>query len=202
MHELWMIKYLKIRNGEIFVDVGAHIGKYALKIAKENPKSIVIAIEPAKDTFYALLEGIRRNRLENIIALNIAAWDTNTKVKIFVTKAHEGSSAFLHLAKNAGVIRIDEVDARRLNDVIERLKLSKIDWIKIDVEGAELHVLCGFKDSTMKFKPKIIIEVKEFNRKGVFEFFEEVNYTCHHISENESGEYFICNMYTSRTSCI
>jgi hypothetical protein len=52
--------------------------------------------------------------------------------------------------------------------------------------------LRGFKDSIVKFKPKIIIEVKEFNRKEVFEFFEEVNYTCHRIPEDESGEYFIC----------
>jgi len=65
-----------------------------------------------------------------------------------------------------------------------------VDWVKIDVEGAELHVLRGFENDITRFKPKIIIEVKEFNRKGVFEFFKEVNYACHHIPEDESGEYF------------
>jgi FkbM family methyltransferase len=197
MHEPWMIKYLKIRNGEIFVDVGAHIGKYALKIAKENPKSIVIAIEPARDTFYALLESIRRNRLKNIIALNIAAWDTDTKVKIFVTEAHESSSAFLHLAENAGVIRIDEVDARRLDDIVERLKLSKIDWVKIDVEGTELRVLYGFIKSMLKFKPKIIIEIKEFNRNKALMMLKSIGYKCQQISEDPSHQYFICEHYGS-----
>jgi FkbM family methyltransferase len=197
MHEPWMIKYLKIRNGEIFVDVGAHIGKYALKIAKENPKSIVIAIEPARDTFYALLESIRRNRLKNIIALNIAAWDTNTKVKIFVTEAHEGSSAFLHLAESAGVVRIDEVDARRLDDIVERLKLSKINWVKIDVEGAELRVLHGFIKSMLKFKPKIIIEIKEFNRNKALMMLKSIGYKCQQISEDPSHQYFICEHYGS-----
>jgi len=194
-HEPWMIKYLKIRNGEIFVDVGAHIGKYALEIAKENPKSIVIAIEPAKDTFYALLESIRKNGLKNVIALNIAAWDTNTKIKIFVTEAHEGSSAFLHLAENAGVVRIDEVDARRLDDIVERLKLSKIDWVKIDVEGAELRVLCGFIKSMLKIKPKIIIEIKEFNRNKALMMLKSIGYKCQQIPEDPSHQYFICEHY-------
>jgi FkbM family methyltransferase len=194
-HEPWMIKYLKIRNGEIFVDVGAHIGKYALKIAKENPKSIVIAIESAKDTFYALLESIRKNGLKNVIALNIAAWDTNTKIKIFVTEAHEGSSAFLHLAENAGVVRIDEVDARRLDDIVERLKLSKIDWVKIDVEGAELRVLCGFIKSMLKIKPKIIIEIKEFNRNKALMMLKSIGYKCQQIPEDPSHQYFICEHY-------
>jgi hypothetical protein len=87
---------------------------------------------------------------------------------------------------------IEDVEARPLDYVVNELGLKRMDWVKIDVEGAELHVLRGFKDSIVKFKPKIIIEVKEFNRKGVFEFFEEVNYACHHIPEDESGEYFIC----------
>jgi FkbM family methyltransferase len=195
MHEPWMIKYLKIRDREIFVDVGAHIGKYALKIAKENPNSIVIAIEPAKDTFYALLESIRRNRLKNIIALNIAAWDTNTKVKIFVTEAHESSSAFSHLAKNAGVIRIDEVDAQRLDDIVERLKLSKIDWVKIDVEGAELRVLYGLTKSMLKFKPKIVIEIKEFNRDKALMMLKSIGYKCQQIPEDPSHQYFVCEHY-------
>jgi hypothetical protein len=86
--------------------------------------------------------------------------------------------------------------AKEVRDLVHRraqgLNVNCVDIVKIDVEGAELHVLRGFKDSIVKFKPKIIIEVKEFNRKGVFEFFEEVNYTCHHIPEEESGEYFIC----------
>jgi signal recognition particle subunit SEC65 len=87
---------------------------------------------------------------------------------------------------------IEDVEARPLDDVVNGLGLKCVDWVKIDVEGAKLHVLHEFKNGTTRFKPKIIIEVTEFNRKEVFEFFEEVNYTCHHIPEDESGKYFIC----------
>lgn len=52
--EPWMDKYLRVKNGEVFIDVGAHVGKYALKVAKANPASLVIAIEPGKLQFNAL----------------------------------------------------------------------------------------------------------------------------------------------------
>jgi len=39
---------------------------------------------------------------------------------------------------------------------------------------------------------RVIIEVKESNREGVFNFFREVNYECKHIPEDESGKYYIC----------
>jgi FkbM family methyltransferase len=189
-----MWKYLKVNHNEVFIDVGAHVGKYSLPIAKLHPDSTIIAIEPAKDTFLALMEGIRKNKIKNIIPLNIAAYSTSIKLKLFVLDVHGSSTLIDDYAKylSKRIIRIDEVDARPLDDVIEKIGLKRVDWVKIDVEGAELHVLRGFRNGITRFKPKIIIEVKEFNRKGVFEFFEEVNYVCHHIPEDESGEYFIC----------
>jgi FkbM family methyltransferase len=192
--EYWMWNYLKVNRNEVFIDVGAHVGKYSLPIAKQHPDSTVIAIEPAKDTFLALTEGIRKNKLKNIIPLNIAAYSTSKNVKLFVLEVHGSSTLIDDYAKylSKRIIRIDEVNARPLDDIVEKVGLNRIDWVKIDVEGAELHVLRGFKNSIAKFKPRIIIEIKEFNRKEAFEFFEEVNYSCHHIPEDESGEYFIC----------
>ena|GEM_PF-6323577 len=61
-------------------------------------------------------------------------------------------------------------------------------------------MLREFRDGIAKFKPKIIIEVKDFNRKEVFKFFKELNYECKHISEDESGEYFICIICTLKQS--
>jgi FkbM family methyltransferase len=49
--------------------------------------------------------------------------------------------------------------------VVDELGIKDVDWVKIDVEGAEPHVLRGFKNSIVKFKPKIIIEIKEFKQE-------------------------------------
>ena len=194
LNEYWMWKYLKVDHNEVFIDVGAHVGKYTLPIAKQYPDSTVIAIEPAKDIFLSLIDGIKRNNLKNVIALNIAAYSTNTKLKLFILETHGSSTLIEKYAKDLAkrIIRVDEVEARPLDDVVEGLGLGRVDWVKIDVEGAELHVLRGFRSGIARFRPRIIIEVKEFNREGVFNFFREFNYECKHIPEDESGEYFIC----------
>jgi len=190
-----MDRYLQVKNGDVFIDVGAHVGKYALKIAKRYPKSLVIAIEPGRRRlqFDALIDGIKKNKLRNVIPLNIAAWDEETELRLRVY-TDTGISSVLEDLGSGRLLRVEEVKARPLDAVIHELSLSHVDWVKIDVEGAELHVLRGFKNGIAKFKPKIIIEVKDFNRKEVFKFFEELNYECKHISEDESGEYFICTL--------
>jgi len=188
-----MDKYLRVKNGEVFIDVGAHVGKYALKVAKANPASLVIAIEPGKLQFNALIDGIRKNNLKNVIPLNIAAWDSATRLKLRVYSATGRSTVVIDEIPDAGhLMRIEDVEAKPLDDVVEELGLGRVDWVKIDVEGAELHVLRGFRSGIARFRPRIIIEIAEFNREGVLNFFREFNYECKHIPEDESGEYFIC----------
>ena len=190
--EPWMDKYLRVKNGEVFIDVGAHVGKYALKVAKANPTSLVIAIEPGKLQFNALIDGIRKNNLKNVIPLNIAAWDGATRLKLRVY-SDTGTSTVVDEFHGFGrLMHIEDVEARPLDDVVGGVSLGRVDWVKVDVEGAELHVLRGFRNGIARFRPRVIIEVKESNRESVFNFFREVNYECKHIPEDESGEYFIC----------
>ena len=177
---------------KIFIDVGAHVGKYALKVAKANPASLVIAIEPGKLQFNALIDGIRKNNLKNVIPLNIAAWDSAARLKLRVYSAIDTSTVVDEFDGFGRLICIENVEARPLDDVVKELGLGCVDWVKIDVEGAELHVLRGFRNGIARFKPKIIIEVKEFNREGVFNFFREFNYECKRIPEDKSSEYYIC----------
>jgi FkbM family methyltransferase len=145
-------------------------------------------VEPDPEAYSALVKGIKINDLNNVIALNVAASDVDG----FVTLFRKRSPSISSIVDKTHVIETIRVRARRLDNIIQELNVNSVDIVKIDVEGAELHVLRGFKDSIVKFKPMIIIEVKEFNRREAFKFFEEVNYTCHHIPEDESGEYFIC----------
>ncbi len=198
--ELWMDKYLDIRNGQIFIDVGAHVGKYALRIAKRNPRSSVIAIEPGSLQFNALVDGINKNKLKNIIPLNIAAWDSTTKLKLKVYSIDTGTSSVMKMPGIGRLMRVENAEAKSLDDVVNELGIKHVECVKIDVEGAELHVLLGFRNGIIRFKPRIIIEIKEFNREKVFKFFEEVNYMCHHIPEDMSGEYFI--LYLEDKLCL
>ena len=172
----------------VFIDVGANIGRYSLFLAKRFPKLKVIAIEPDPDAYSALAKGVKVNGLTNVIAVNIAVSDINGFTTLF--KKYDASLS--SIIDSTNTIKTIKVTTKRLDDVVGGLGLGRVDWVKIDVEGAELHVLRGFRSGIARFKPRVIIEVKGFNREGVFSFFREVNYECKHIPEDESREYYVC----------
>lgn len=82
--------------------------------------------------------------------------------------------------------------ARVMDDVLPRL-LSRLDWIKIDVEGAECEVLCGLKETISKYKPKIIIEIFYENFEEIKRFLDKNGYGLIRISPFlEENVYFFC----------
>ena len=77
--------YLKPIENDVFIDVGAHIGKYTLRVAKlVGAGGKVIAIEPDPDNFKALLVGVKMNNLSNVIALNVAAYERECRLPLYV----------------------------------------------------------------------------------------------------------------------
>lgn len=84
-YEPWMWRYLRPRKGDVFLDVGAHVGKYALQVAKiVGEEGLVIAVKPMPEHFKALSMNIKLNKLRNVIPLNIAAWSEEKLLKLFI----------------------------------------------------------------------------------------------------------------------
>ena len=178
--EPWMREYLKVREGEVFLDVGAHIGKYTLQLARVVGKSgLVIAVEPHPRNYDVLMRNIRENNFENIIALNIAAWNYDGEIELFPGKSSGLHSVKRSLQEQQGVSSEKpplKVKAKRLDDVLETIG-ADVDWIKIDVEGAEIEVLQGLEKTLKKNHPKLIIESWRPNQKKVRKLMEKFGYT-------------------------
>ena len=61
--EPWMFDYLKPKSGDVFLDIGAHVGKYSLQVAdKVGEKGSIIAVEPMPECYKALEENIVLNK--------------------------------------------------------------------------------------------------------------------------------------------
>jgi len=148
--ELCILKslYSLSDKNKIFVDVGANIGYYTIRMARHFKK--VIAIEPAPPNLEALYENIKLNNINNVEVLPIAVGDKNEKKILYFAEA--GSSL---LGKYVGGYKREKeflVEIKRLDDVIE-----KADIIKIDVEGYDLEVVKGMT-KLLSQKPIVIIE--------------------------------------------
>jgi FkbM family methyltransferase len=154
---------------KVFIDVGAHIGYYTMLVHKLGAEKI-IAIEPDPRVFRILNRAIEANKLENIITINIAAYNkSNVTLELHLSTKSGFSSIFSsHLPKTRGGIA--SVKTITLDEVVRTLNLDKIDLVKIDVEGAEAYVLSGAQKVIDEFRPLLLVEVLEVNRKNVFEF--------------------------------
>lgn len=178
LYEDYISNYLQPEKGDVFIDIGAHLGKYTLPIAKiVGDKGLVISIEAHPINYKYLIKNIKLNSLTNIIPLNIAAWEDNCKIKIF-----HGDVAGHHsikINKNLGYIHIQ---ARIMDDMLEEINIKKVNWIKIDVEDAEYECLKGLIKTLKRYKPKIIIEVFPRNYEKISILLKKNGYNMTKIS--------------------
>ncbi len=138
----------EIKKGMIVVDVGASIGYFTLLLARcVGKKGKVFSFEPTPNQFPYLLNNIKANGYsDRVMALNIAAWDNKDGVKMPpIDKKFDCSSTPVDdILKEEGVI-------------------DKIDFIKIDVDGSEAHVLRGLK-KTFEANPNLQIMFEYYSR--------------------------------------
>lgn len=137
-------RYYNPKVDDIVVDVGAHVGIFTVKMSKKLKSGYVIAIEPDKTNYKLLVNNIEINKLKNVIPINAALSTINGTIKLFLDNSSVGHS-IVNESK-----RVVEVRSFTLDELVRQLGLRKVDFIKINAEGAELDILKGAK--------KILIE--------------------------------------------
>ena len=138
-HEEQILKYFTPTEGDVVIDVGPAFGLYTILASKKvGPLGKVIAIEPQPEILKLLKSNINVNKLDNVTTLNYAAYSKETKLKLY--------SNYTIISERAKKVKGDyiEVNCNTLDNLIFQLeKIKQVNWIKIDVEGAELEVLKG-----------------------------------------------------------
>ncbi len=146
-----------IRQSRRFIDVGANCGIYSVLGATVNPRVRVVAIEPVKKLYAALLRNVSENDLDSrVMALNVAAGKSNELVSFH--EAVDSTMSSLNVQGYKGQSgQIIPVQCRTLDSIVEELKLDP-DFIKIDVEGYEDEALIGAVKRLDQFRPRIVLE--------------------------------------------
>lgn len=139
--------FTKVRSG-VFVDVGAHIGRYTIKMARQiGDKGKVIAIEADPENYKALVDNIKLNRVDNVYAFNVACCDKEEDVKLFIQPLKHSVFSSIKLDVLGKSDRTIMVNGNTLDNILNGLGIDKINVVKIDVEGAEKEVLLGMKEA-------------------------------------------------------
>jgi FkbM family methyltransferase len=166
LHEDEILDQFDPKPGETVVDVGAHIGLYSLIAAKRvGPSGRVIAIEPDPENCNLLQRNIELNKLSNVTILERAAFSSNSKLKLYLPGKERGFTKLSTVMANRAVTEnFLEIDATTLDHLMLMQGITQINWIKIDVEGAELEVLKGATLTLAVSKDiSLLIEVHNVN---------------------------------------
>ena len=216
-NEIWehwtedIIKELYIENTNM-VDIGAHIGTTSLIMSKYiSDNYFIYSFEPVYN---------------NITDVNICKNNLQDKIKLFPIglsnkkEQLEGGLIDFSISANYGYTRIDNLHIANekskyiINvDTLDNMNLENVSFIKIDVEGSELKVLEGAKETIIKYKPTIFIELwctSENSKKLIdkekfdyinplmsFTFLYKLGYICFPVSVNSDDFLFI--HYTNKS---
>jgi len=150
-----------ILPGDTVLDVGANIGLWAMGAARAVGESgSVHAVEPIPENHARLVSNLALNRLTRLRTAQVAFSNQSGPVTMF--RPRYGNSGHPSLGRRDGVDVPIAIEATTLDDYCEGEGLARIDFVKIDVEGAELLVLEGATKLLASCDaPVILFEVNE-----------------------------------------
>lgn len=147
----------RLREGDCFVDVGAHIGYFSLLASRRvGSGGSVIAFEPSIRMLERLSHNVRRNRCSNTTIVSVALGAESGWSTLSCSAADNPGGATLR-PRNDGIWN-ERVPVMRFDDLVgDQAPLPSV--VKIDVEGYELLVLRGMERTLKKASPAIVCEV-------------------------------------------
>ncbi|MEK6844552.1 MAG: FkbM family methyltransferase [Nanoarchaeota archaeon] len=168
INEIWERKIynpknFEIRESDVILDIGAHIGCFSVFASKLAEKGRIFSFEPFPENFALLKDNILLNKINNITSINKALGNKNGKTDIFLSMHNTGGHSFYSSHKNSE--KKIKVDVTSLPSFMKENKISKINFLKMDCEGAEFEILFNCPKDTLEKIEKISMEYH--NKSGV-----------------------------------
>jgi len=156
------------------IDIGAHYGYFSIFAGNNLQKdSKIYSVEPGKQNFMRLKKNICDCKLNNIYSFNIAIGDRNGTSKLFSGSSVNNSIIDDYaMSKTSG--EYEETEIRTLETFIDENRLDKIDFLKMDCEGAEYIII-------------------ESTPKKVFDNIETISLEFHDLKKNNINAERIIN---------
>ena len=186
-----MTKIMNEKDNGIFLDVGAHIGRWTLRMSRHASK--VVAIEPNPEAVRQLRRHLVLNDVSNVDILEIAAWDEWTFLQLFDPNYRiSGGSTRTVPAED----ELANIHGCPLDDITELINGPNISLIKLDVEGADLYALRGMEGLLNKYQPTLLIECHDlygyYTREELQNTLRSLNYSWGPVEYFNTAEYLVC----------
>jgi FkbM family methyltransferase len=156
-----------LQEGMTVLDIGAHHGLYTLLASRKvGPRGRVVAFEPSTRERNNLRRHLRLNRCKNVRVEAVALGSEPRLGELFVVEGIETGCNCLLPPNVAEPTTKIAVEIRGLDERLEWLGIQQVDFVKIDVEGAELDVFLGAK-MLFERRPRPIILVEAHDMRTI-----------------------------------
>jgi FkbM family methyltransferase len=144
-----------LQPGMVTVDVGANLGFHTLGMARRvGPGGRVHALEPDPDHLRLLTRAVRESGVTNVVLHDAAATDTTGTARLYLAAANRGDNRLVAAAEPRAFVDVRTV---RVDDLVATE--SRVDFVKIDAQGAEVEVLRGMPDTLRRPGVQLLCEL-------------------------------------------
>ncbi len=196
-----------IKPGDVVFDIGANIGWYTINILLKRKGTSVYSFEPIESSYQYLKRNLSLNSLNSENTYNIGFFDEDKKVKFYFDTKFAMASSMANLREDKDTVVV-ACEVRKLDGfVANTLTLERLDFIKCDVEGAELFVFRGGIETIKRYKPIIFAEMLRkwaakfnYHPNQMISFLKELGYRCFVINNRQLKEFFGMDENTIETN--
>lgn len=180
----FLLMPLLLKNEDVFFDVGANIGQYTDVVSNLLYPNNIYVFEPNPVLARRLRFLFPKCRVHHL-ALSDRSGSAVLNIPVNGSKVIDTRASLLEDETEANTISI-KVNTISIDEFVAEQNLNKLDLVKIDVEGFEMPVLLGAKNTLNKFKPSIILEIDSYHYSdggdSVLKFINELNYDIYYFS--------------------
>jgi FkbM family methyltransferase len=192
-YELPTIRFLRsmLTSNSVCFDIGAQIGYISIEMALIAKEGVVHAFEPEATNVNRLTNNIRLNHFTNINIIPRAVSNYSGTLKLYLSSDHNsGTHSTVPTVTNVSE-QFVEIPCITLDEYVTQNSITRLDVIKIDVEGGELEVIQGACETLKSLKPTIIMEMadslqesRNFSSKKFKILLSEFGYSAYTLSHS------------------
>lgn len=195
-----------ISDNPIIFDIGANIGWYTVNLAKMNRNSLIYAFEPVLKTHDYLTANCIVNGVNNVKRIKLGLSDKKGEMDMFFYPEGSVNASLKNLTERDDIEKYT-VDVSTIDDFVDENNTNGLDFVKCDVEGAELLVFQGGKKTILKYKPIVFTEMLRkwsakfsYHPNEIIRLFSEISYKCFIVNEDKLVQFFSVDDDTVETN--
>ncbi|MDP3001364.1 MAG: FkbM family methyltransferase [Bryobacterales bacterium] len=143
-----------VRNGDVVIDCGAHVGVFVHTALKRGARTVV-AVEPEPVNVECLRRNFAREiEAGQVIVVPKGVWSAETNLALSLGVENSGMNSMVMEERGAKL----QVAVTTIDKLVRELGLPRVDYIKMDIEGAEREALAGALATLREFRPRLMLD--------------------------------------------